>query len=336
MNYNKVKSKNIKADIIYIGFLFCIYNFTTYYVSFLNHTTHDFINVVTVMMVLVSVSYNVFFLKESKESKTSELFSFLIMSSNKVLKKKAFTRKLSSTEKTLLLSFLVKGFYIPLMLSFTVSNYYLLKQNLSEFDYNGFNDFTTFFNSYLFYLLLSLFFFIDTVIFTFGYLFESKLLKNKIKSVDTSILGWSVALLCYPPFNGIMSYLVIWTPRDNAYFFNDTVTLILRLVIVILVLVYVTATLNLGFKASNLTNRGIVTNGVYSLVRHPAYFSKVLYWWITSIPFIIVQPIAILGVITWTVLYVLRAITEEKHLKKDIDYVNYCKKVRYRFIPFVY
>ena len=98
--------------------------------------------------------------------------------------------------------------------------------------------------------------------------------------------------------------------------------------------VYVWASVALGFKASNLTNRGIVAKGPYKYVRHPAYASKNLSWWIMAIPFIISQgAVAVLGMAIVTFGYFLRALTEERHLSMDPDYVEYCKKVKYMFIP---
>jgi hypothetical protein len=38
----------------------------------------------------------------------------------------------------------------------------------------------------------------------------------------------------------------------------------------------------------------------------------------------------------WSAIYHLRAITEEKHLKKDPEYARYVKKVKWRYIPEVY
>ncbi|MGJ3628557.1 DUF1295 domain-containing protein [Sphingomonas sp. MMS24-JH45] len=36
--------------------------------------------------------------------------------------------------------------------------------------------------------------------------------------------------------------------------------------------------------ASNLTHRGILTHGAYGWTRHPAYLSKNLFWWISTVP----------------------------------------------------
>jgi protein-S-isoprenylcysteine O-methyltransferase Ste14 len=38
----------------------------------------------------------------------------------------------------------------------------------------------------------------------------------------------------------------------------------------------------------------------------------------------------------WSFIYFLRAVTEERHLSSDPDYLAYCKRVPYRFIPGVF
>jgi len=108
----------------------------------------------------------------------------------------------------------------------------------------------------------------------------------------------------------------------------------MRAISLILIGIYVSATLALGPKSSNLTNRGIVTRGPYSIIRHPAYISKNLVWWITLLP--ILSWTAILSMGIWSTVYHLRSVTEERHLGKDPDYQEYCKKVKYRYIPGIY
>lgn len=45
----------------------------------------------------------------------------------------------------------------------------------------------------------------------------------------------------------------------------------------------------------------------------------------------------LMSVFGWSVIYYLRAVTEEDHLRKvDGEYDAYCEKVRYRFIPRIY
>jgi protein-S-isoprenylcysteine O-methyltransferase Ste14 len=105
---------------------------------------------------------------------------------------------------------------------------------------------------------------------------------------------------------------------------------------------FASASVALGFKASNLTHRGIVSRGPYAVIRHPAYVCKNVAWWIGSIPavdaafnqstFAGLQ--VSVSVVAVTALYVLRALTEEDHLRSvDGEYAAYASKVRYRFVP---
>ena len=107
--------------------------------------------------------------------------------------------------------------------------------------------------------------------------------------------------------------------------------------------IYSWASIALGFKASNLTNRGIVSRGPYSLVRHPAYAAKNLAWWIGAMPALMVwfasgdaraALYSVLAMCGWTAIYALRALTEERHLLlADNGYAEYMRRVRWRFIP---
>ena len=115
----------------------------------------------------------------------------------------------------------------------------------------------------------------------------------------------------------------------------------MRLAVLALFAIYVSATVALGAKCSNLTNRGIVSRGPYAIVRHPAYIAKNLAWWVTVIPVLhITNPAHAAGIVmsmgAWTLIYFLRAITEERHLLADPEYQEYAKKVKYRFIPHVF
>jgi protein-S-isoprenylcysteine O-methyltransferase Ste14 len=105
--------------------------------------------------------------------------------------------------------------------------------------------------------------------------------------------------------------------------------------------VYVWATVALGLRARNLTNRGIVTTGPYRWTRHPTYVSKNVSWWIGATPLFLklactdpwrLVP-AILGTAAWSGISVLRALTEERHLGSDPDYRAYRSRVGWRFIP---
>ncbi|MDD5320247.1 MAG: isoprenylcysteine carboxylmethyltransferase family protein [Methylococcales bacterium] len=82
------------------------------------------------------------------------------------------------------------------------------------------------------------------------------------------------------------------------------------------------ASLALGFKASNLTARGIVQRGPYRWLRHPAYTAKLGVWWIQGLIF---GDFTVGILLAFTVMYGLRAWTEERYLSVIDDYAAYCR-----------
>ncbi len=83
-----------------------------------------------------------------------------------------------------------------------------------------------------------------------------------------------------------------------------------------------------GLRFSNLTNRGILTHGPYAFSRHPAYLSKNLFWWISTVPVLstgsfvdAARATLLLGCVSGV--YYWRAKTEERHLKLDPAYRDY-------------
>jgi protein-S-isoprenylcysteine O-methyltransferase Ste14 len=240
-------------------------------------------------------------------------------------------------KKTLFLFTLVKIFFIPIMIQFVINNYNDCVFEISRIQSYVYNSsWLQTLNNVVYPLAVTCFFLIDTALYTFGYLFESSLLKNRIRSVESTWLGWMSALLCYPPLNELFSKIAPQQSSTYAYFGTTELTFVARLVMMGLVFIYVFASISLGAKCSNLTNRGIVTKGAYSIVRHPAYIAKVLFWWITIIPLMIPNPFVIVAMLAWTMIYFIRAVTEERHLSSDNDYIKYCSLVKYRFIPFIY
>lgn len=223
-------------------------------------------------------------------------------------------------EKVAVLFILVKLFFLPTMTDFFFDNYGSLSSQWNSSSPLQWYPF-----------LLTFMFGLDTLIFSIGYAFESRKLGNTVKSVEPTFFGWFVALICYPPLNSIVGGFIPWGANDYAAFWSPALTIFFRIILVGLLLIYVWASVALGLKSSNLTNRGIVGKFPYSIVRHPAYVSKNLIWWLTLLP--VINFTFALGLLFWTFIYICRAITEEKHLGKDPDYQEYSQKVKYRFIP---
>ena len=75
-----------------------------------------------------------------------------------------------------------------------------------------------------------------------------------------------------------------------------------------------------GIRFSNLTYRGVLTNGPYRYTRHPAYLSKNMFWWFSVMPFLVTSGSAVdairntFFILVVNAIYYWRARTEEEHL----------------------
>ncbi|MEZ5586835.1 MAG: DUF1295 domain-containing protein [Sedimenticolaceae bacterium] len=255
---------------------------------------------------------------------------------------------LTRDERLGLLTVMVKAFFAPMMVVFLAEHMARLFTNGAGL-YSAMSTAETsvlaMFNAHGFWFALQAILLVDVAFFTIGYLVELPALKNEIRSVDPTLLGWLVALMCYPPLNDVVSSILGWRAEDFPQFDNPVVHVAMNMAILVLMGVYAAASASLNFKASNLTHRGIVSWGPYRFVRHPAYVCKNMAWWIGAIPTLSAAlavsaldgVMVAVSVIGWSVVYYLRAVTEEDHLRSvDGEYADYCQRVRFRFIPWVY
>lgn len=100
-------------------------------------------------------------------------------------------------------------------------------------------------------------------------------------------------------------------------------------------LVVVTGKLTLGRSFGLVAaNRGVVSKGVYRLVRHPIYLGYL----ITHVAFVAANPspwnIALLGLADTALLR--RAMCEEQTLARDASYAAYLRRVHWRILPGVF
>jgi protein-S-isoprenylcysteine O-methyltransferase Ste14 len=220
-----------------------------------------------------------------------------------------------------LLGWMVKAFFLPLMFTYCVDNInYFKNLNIATVtdNFKNFYDFS-----------FAVIFGIDVLCVTAGYCLTIRLFDSHIRSTEPTILGWFVALECYQPFWSFFSGYY-FKYDDNLYWGDwlsghPSLSAIWGCSILFLVAVYVYATIPFGIRFSNLTNRGILTNGPYRFCKHPAYVSKNLSWWLISIPFISSTGALRLSCLLLCVnfIYFLRARTEERHLSKDSSYIEY-------------
>jgi protein-S-isoprenylcysteine O-methyltransferase Ste14 len=222
-----------------------------------------------------------------------------------------------------LLGWLVKGFFLPLMFTYFCDDLrHLLRYDVSLLaTFRGFYDWAYF----------TLYFF-DVALVSMTYLMALRAADTHIRSSEPSMLGWLTALVCYQPFWSLVGakYLAYDTGKPWGSWFADTPWLydLWGSLILCLVAIYVWATISFGARFSNLTHRGIITNGPYRYCKHPAYLAKNLSWWLISMPFMASDGIleslrrcALLLLLNG--IYYLRAKTEERHLALDPVYVRY-------------
>jgi protein-S-isoprenylcysteine O-methyltransferase Ste14 len=117
---------------------------------------------------------------------------------------------------------------------------------------------------------------------------------------------------------------------------NFNLTLALSSAVVFFVIINTWSDLTLGLKFSNVSYRGVVKHGPYSIVRHPAYSAKLLGWALALTPSMLTLPGFLAGIFGWLALaaiYIMRALTEERHLSQFPDYREYCASVKKRFVP---
>ncbi len=252
---------------------------------------------------------------------------------------------LSPAAKQAALALLLKFFFAPLMINWCLSHAGEMGNSLVQLSdrlQEGITGRQLFDNS-LFWACFQLILFVDTLLFTLGYIVETPALRNRIRSVDPTFFGWFVCLACYPPFNDFTGRFLEWQSSDFPQYQNTAVHFAANMTLLAALAVYSWASVALGFKASNLTNRGIIGHGPYAAVRHPAYAAKNFAWWIGALPNLYLifaagnlrhGAYALLALCGWTAIYVLRAITEERHLLLGHNgYAEYMRRVRWRFIP---
>lgn len=246
--------------------------------------------------------------------------------------------------KNHILGWVVKAFFLALMFPALLNNTGILFKHSFQ---DSLVQFPKFYD-YMYNLIFS----VDLVFVSAGYLLTLKIFDSHIRTVEPSILGWIVALQCYQPFWSF-SYQHYLNYDDNL-FWGHVITSSKFLyssygmLILLLLAAYSLASVAFGLRFSNLTNRGIITNGPYRWMKHPAYIAKNFAWWLISVPFLsseswekaLQHSLLLLGL---NVIYYLRAVTEERHLSLDPVYVQYANALNekglfkglYKVFPFL-
>ncbi len=244
----------------------------------------------------------------------------------------------SSLERAMLwqyiLGWLVKGFFVPLMFIGVVRAVNLLRgvnfETLLMQFANTFN------------FTWELLFLVDTALAAIGYALTLRVLDAHIRSTEPTFFGWAAALICYEPFWSFF-YGAFFTYNADEFYWNHwlqdapLLSLVWGTSILLLLLLYMLSHTAFGIRFSNLTHRGIITNGLYRYSKHPAYVAKNTLWWMVAVPFVVnhgvvdaVRDCLLLGVVN--LIYYARARTEERHLSWDPVYVQYALAMNERSV----
>jgi len=220
----------------------------------------------------------------------------------------------------------VKGFFLAFMVSIVPGNFASVVQWRIDEAFSHPVALAAF--------LIAVMFMIDVCMATVGYMLTMKPLDSHIRTANPYLAGWVAALICYPPFvlmgnGGPLDYHAGGAEWDMWTEGHAALQWLLGGWLVLLTGIYAWATVVFGIRFSNLTHRGILTHGPYRWTRHPAYLSKNLFWWFSSLPFLtvsgsltdLVRNCALLA--ATNAVYFWRARTEEKHLSADPDYRAY-------------
>lgn len=218
----------------------------------------------------------------------------------------------------------IKAFFVVFMFAFLVT----AVENMLAFPWqSSTKSFLPTFNA-----LLDALYAVDLIYGVLGYLLTVRFFDTHIRSAEPTLLGWLVCLVCYDPFASIIGINIFnfddglnW---DHWLGSSPTLFYIWAALIFFCTFIYALATVAFGWRMSNLTYRGIITNGPYRYTKHPAYLGKVVSWWLMAMPFLsagnplmALKHTLYLGIITY--IYYLRARTEENHLSNYPEYVQY-------------
>ncbi|MCO4759868.1 MAG: DUF1295 domain-containing protein [Myxococcales bacterium] len=220
---------------------------------------------------------------------------------------------------------LVKAFFLPLMVVYLGKNLDSVPGRWARFD--GFDGFTGLYD--LAWLGL---YTVDVGFAAVGYAMTFRVLDAHTRSAEPTMIGWALCLICYQPFWSTAERLYLHYDNGNGWgkWLADLPWLhdIWGSAIIALTAIYVWATVSFGLRFSNLTHRGVIAFGPYRWVRHPAYLSKNLSWWLVAIPFVSIGDWqdtvrACISLALINGIYAARGWTEERHLSRDEAYLAY-------------
>lgn len=182
---------------------------------------------------------------------------------------------------------------------------------------------------------------IGLVVAVVGHSMTLRLINTHIRSVEPTLFGWWICVMCFQPFKSIYDLYVLPRGQEDMWLevFHQYPIFqgMWAAVIIVLLGIAILSDIQFGARYSYLTHRGIITSGLYRFTKHPSYVSIWLVYILTFFPFFtfdtflgILQSSAALFLVG--LVYYLRARTEERHLSHDPVYVEYALAMNERSV----
>ncbi len=142
----------------------------------------------------------------------------------------------------------------------------------------------------------------------------------------------------------LLGYLCLWLTIpgfDRRFHWSDVplVAAIIGFVFSILGIAFVVYTANYNrYMAATITveeNQPVVSTGPYAWVRHPMYTGTLVCFFFT--PLALGSWWGMPATLPMLLILVFRIFDEERYLREHLPgYVDYCKRVRWRLLPFIF
>lgn len=237
-------------------------------------------------------------------------------------------------------SVVLRAYYLPVMLTYFVFNIESLMKGRDAFIKSYFVDFSDV-SAYSFVVLkftVMVYFYLaamDVLFGLIGYLMSFRVLDSKIKSTENTFFGWFICLCCYYPFWELLFlkhfFIDFYSNPSWTVWFKDMPSWFIAFWGVLVVgsmALEAATTLTFGIRFSNLTYRGLISEGPFRFTKHPQYVFKMFNRFFYMVP--ILSLYGVVGGVYSMILfmgicfvYYFRAKTEENHLSAYPEYVEY-------------
>jgi protein-S-isoprenylcysteine O-methyltransferase Ste14 len=193
------------------------------------------------------------------------------------------------------------------------------------------------FNYWQAWTFLAVFMISISAIFLYLARYDSNLLARRVKTSEKEQSQKVIRLLVNLAFSSAivlsaLDHRFAWSAVPLQIIFIGDAVVLLGLLIIFFV-----------FKENTFTaqtveveaGQKVISTGPYALVRHPMYVGGLVF--MLGIPLALGSWWGLLAIVLFAPALAWRILDEEKLLAKDLPgYAEYCKKVRYRLVPFVW